>query len=59
MRIACLVSKAADTDSEYTILIAFPRQHRLRENTSVAVHCLVSRTVNSFKRSLNVLYMRR
>jgi hypothetical protein len=31
MRFACLVNKATDTDSEYVILIAFPRLQRLRE----------------------------
>jgi hypothetical protein len=27
MRFACWISKAADTQSEYEILIAFPKQH--------------------------------
>jgi hypothetical protein len=31
MRIACWINKATDTHLEYVILIAFPREHRLRE----------------------------
>ena len=33
MRIACWITKATDTHSEYVILIAFPRQQWLRERT--------------------------
>jgi hypothetical protein len=43
MRIACQITKATDTHSEYVILIAFPRQQMLRERPSVSrlyVHCL-------------------
>jgi hypothetical protein len=35
MRIACWITKATDTHSEHTILIAFPRQHWLRERASM------------------------
>jgi hypothetical protein len=32
---ACCVTKAADTDSEFVILLAFPRQKWLRERTAL------------------------
>ena len=35
MRFACWITKAANTDSEYVILIAFPLQQWLHERTSV------------------------
>jgi hypothetical protein len=35
MRFACWITKATDTHSEYVILIAFPRQQRLRERASM------------------------
>jgi len=35
MRIACYVTKATDTHSEYVILIALPRQQWLSERDSV------------------------
>jgi hypothetical protein len=35
MRIACWVTKATDTHSQFVILIAFPRQQRLRESASM------------------------
>jgi hypothetical protein len=35
MRFACWITKATDTHSEYAILIAFPRQKRLRERVSM------------------------
>ena len=44
MRFACGVTKAADTHSEYVMIIAFPRQLWLREprpNVPLYVHCLV------------------
>jgi hypothetical protein len=31
MRVACWITKATDTHSEYVILIAFPLQHWLSE----------------------------
>jgi hypothetical protein len=34
MLIACWITKATDTHSEYVILIAFPRQQRLQEGAS-------------------------
>jgi hypothetical protein len=42
-RIACWITKATDTHSEYVILIAFARQQCLRERASMLrlyVHCL-------------------
>jgi hypothetical protein len=45
MRNACWITKATDTHLEYVIvLIAFPRQHWLRERLSMLrlyVHCLL------------------
>jgi hypothetical protein len=35
MRISCWIIKATDTPSEYLIFIAFPRQQRLRERSSI------------------------
>jgi len=35
MRIACWLTKAKDTHSEYVILIAFPLQHWLHERASM------------------------
>lgn len=35
MHFACLVTKATNTPSQYVIIITFPRQEWLRENTSV------------------------
>jgi hypothetical protein len=50
-RFACLISKAANTHSEFVILIAFPRQQWLREGVSVLrcthVACLLSLLVPS------------
>jgi hypothetical protein len=37
MRIACRITKAANTPSEYVILIAFPRQQWLHELASMFV----------------------
>jgi hypothetical protein len=46
MRFACCIIKATDIDSEYVILVAFPRQQWLRESVSVlrytCIACLVS-----------------
>ena len=46
MRIACWLSKATNTHSEYVIVIAFPQQKWLRESASVLRYtytaCLVS-----------------
>jgi hypothetical protein len=45
MRFACWITKATDTHSEYVILVAFPRQQRLRERVSILhyryITCLV------------------
>jgi hypothetical protein len=35
MRIACWITKATNTDSEYVILIPFPQQQRLHERASM------------------------
>jgi hypothetical protein len=35
MRVACWITKAADTNPEYVILIVFPRQQWLREHALV------------------------
>jgi hypothetical protein len=35
IRFACWITKATDTNSEYEILIAFPRQRWLRERASI------------------------
>jgi hypothetical protein len=43
MRTACWITKPADTQTEYVIFIAFPRQHSLPERASICrlyVHCL-------------------
>jgi len=43
MRIACWITKATNTRSEYVILTAFPQQQLLQESVSVLrlyVHCL-------------------
>jgi hypothetical protein len=43
MRIACWITKATDTHSEFVILIAFPWQQWLRERASMLhlyAHCL-------------------
>ena len=41
MRIACRITKAKDTHSEYVIPLSFPLQEWLRENASMlCVHCL-------------------
>ena len=38
MFIACWIPNAPNTHSEYIILIAFPRQQRLRERASILRH---------------------
>jgi hypothetical protein len=50
MRIACCITKATDTHSQYVILIAFPRQQWLSERASMLrlyVHRLSSVTVRT------------
>jgi hypothetical protein len=48
MRIACLITKATNTHSQYVILIAFPLQQRLQKRASVLLYtdiaCLVTET---------------
>jgi len=49
MRIACWIIKATETHSEYIILIAFPRQKWLRENSPMLrymyIDCLITSTI--------------
>jgi hypothetical protein len=45
MRIACRITKATDTHSEYVIRIAFPWQQWLRERASVLRHTYTVRLV--------------
>ena len=43
MRFVCWITKPTDRQADYVILVAFPRQHRLRERASILrlhVHCL-------------------
>jgi len=40
-RCACWITKAADTHSEYVILIALPRQRWLRERALMYIACFV------------------
>jgi len=42
MRIACWINKATDTHSEYVIVRAFPRHHRLREITSLSRYTYIA-----------------
>jgi len=55
MRIACWITKATNTHSEYVILIAFPVQQWLHERTSVLCYtyivCLVSYCYDKFQAS--------
>jgi len=53
IRLVCWITKAADTHSEYVILIAFPLQQWLRQRTSMlhlfVIGCVVSTHKVSFK----------
>ena len=40
MRVACCITKAADTHPEYVIRIVFPRQQWLRERALVLRFCV-------------------
>jgi len=42
MHIACWMTRATDTHSEYVILIAFQRQQWLRERASVLCHMYIT-----------------
>jgi hypothetical protein len=61
MRFACCVTKATDTHLECVILIAFPRQQRLRERASVLrlhVHCLSCiRVLITLRPESNILHI--
>jgi hypothetical protein len=41
-RIACWITKATDTHSEYVIFIAFPRQQWLRERASLLLYTYIA-----------------
>ena len=47
MRIACWITKATDTHSEYVILIAFTQQQWLRERTSMLRYMYIASLVSS------------
>jgi hypothetical protein len=47
MRFACWITKATDTHSEYVILIAFPRQQRLRERALMLRYTYIARHVTN------------
>jgi len=49
LRVAWWITKTTDTHSEYVILIAFPRQQRLRERTS-----MLSWTYNAYLLYINL-----
>ena len=49
MHIACWLTKATDTHSEYVIIIAFPRRHWLRERASVIHSTYIASLVLSSK----------
>jgi hypothetical protein len=42
MRLACWINKAADTHSEYVILIAFPRQRWFLKRASVSHYTYIA-----------------
>ena len=41
MWVACWISKATDTNSEYVVLIAFPQQQWLRESAAILRYTLL------------------
>jgi hypothetical protein len=47
MRVACWISKATNTHSEYVILIACPLQQWLRERTTMLRNTYISRLVRT------------
>jgi hypothetical protein len=58
MRFACWINKATGTHSEYVILIAFPRQQRLRERTSILRYTYVACLQHSIERIKFTLFPR-
>jgi hypothetical protein len=48
MRFVCWTTKATDTNSEYTILVAFPRQQWLRERASTLRYKYTARLVQAY-----------
>jgi hypothetical protein len=52
MRISCWIPKAADTHSQYVIIIAFPRQQCLHEHASILRYTYIACLVLVFKWSL-------
>ena len=51
VRFACWITKVTDAHLECVILIAFPRQHRLRERTSLFLYSYIAGLVNLDSRS--------
>ena len=49
MRIACLITKAANTHSEYVIFIDFPRQKWLHNSASMLRYTYIACLLNTFK----------
>jgi hypothetical protein len=47
MRIACWITNATVTHSEYVIIIIFPLQHSLREHASLLLYTYIMCVVNS------------
>jgi len=47
MRIACWITKATNTHSEYVILIAFPVQQRMHERASTLRYTNIACLVNT------------
>jgi hypothetical protein len=45
MRIACWITKATNTHSQYVILIVFPPQQWLRERASILCYTYIDRLV--------------
>ena len=54
VRIACWVTKATNTQSEYAILVAFPRQHRFHESASVLRYTHIDRPAVYFQPTFNL-----
>jgi hypothetical protein len=50
MPIACWISKATDTHSDYVILIAFPLQQWFHERASILRYCTLPAMLQKWKR---------
>jgi len=55
MRIACWITKATNTHSEYVILFVFPQQEWLRERASLLRHTYSACLVNYCVLSINAV----